>query len=145
MRTGDTPLHDAARRSQNPEIVKALLAVSDPMARNSSGKTPWDLVQDNSALKGSEAYWRMNDARFDAGSGSADTSSAGTSVKDPRSDNAASTRQDLCEIPRLSPPRECTESGTFVVSRDGGFSGARLCAAGGWGAVCDCDRQLFNP
>ena len=24
----------------------------------------WDLIQDNEALKGSKAYWRLNDLRF---------------------------------------------------------------------------------
>ena len=36
----------------------------DPKARDKVGKTPWDHAEDNEALKGSAAYWRLNDARF---------------------------------------------------------------------------------
>ena len=34
------------------------------MARNAVGKTPWDSAQENEALKGTDAYWRLNEARF---------------------------------------------------------------------------------
>ena len=34
--------------------------------RNADGKTPWDLAEANEDLKGSDAYWRLNDARFNA-------------------------------------------------------------------------------
>ena len=62
---GDTPLHRAAESNQNPDVITALLdAGSDPKARNKPGKTPWDNAKDNEALKGSAAYWRLNDARF---------------------------------------------------------------------------------
>ena len=33
--------------------------------RNAAGETPWDLARDNEALKGSDSYWRLNNARFD--------------------------------------------------------------------------------
>ena len=60
-----TPLHRAAELSKNPEVIKVMLdAGADTAARNAAGKTPWDLVQVNDALKGSDAYWRLNDARF---------------------------------------------------------------------------------
>ena len=56
----DTPLHWAARSSENPAVIEALLnAGADPNARDRNGKTPWDLVQVNDALKGSDAYWRF--------------------------------------------------------------------------------------
>ena len=62
---GGTPLHRAAELSNNPAAIKVILdAGADTAARNAAGKTPWDLVQVNDALKGSHAYWRLNDARF---------------------------------------------------------------------------------
>ena len=60
-----TPLHRAAELSKNPAVIKVMLdAGADTAARNAADKTPWDLVQVNDALKGSDAYWRLNDARF---------------------------------------------------------------------------------
>lgn len=60
-----TPLHRAAELSNNPAVIKVLLdAGADTAARNAVGKTPWDLLQVNDTLKGSDAYWRLNDARF---------------------------------------------------------------------------------
>ena len=64
---GDKALHVAARRTKNPDVVLVLLeADNDPMAENGEGKTPWDLAQDNEAFKGSDAYWRLNEARFES-------------------------------------------------------------------------------
>ena len=37
----------------------------DPKARDEDGKTPWDYIQKNDALKNTEAYWRLNEARFE--------------------------------------------------------------------------------
>ena len=63
--SGDTPLHRAALFNKNPAVITALLdAGADPKARNADGMTPWDCAKDNEALKGSDAYWRLNDARF---------------------------------------------------------------------------------
>ena len=62
-----TPLHWAAARNGNPAVIEALLAAgADPMARNAAGKTPRDLAQGNEALKGSDAYQRLNEARFES-------------------------------------------------------------------------------
>ena len=69
---GDTPLHRAAAQLFGDEshagaAIEALLdAGADAATRNAAGKTPWDLAQENEALKGSDAYWRLNDARFNA-------------------------------------------------------------------------------
>ena len=60
-RFGQTPLHKAAGFSENPAVIETLLAAgADVNARNSGGETPWDLAQENEALKGSDAYFRLN-------------------------------------------------------------------------------------
>ena len=44
----------------------ALLNVgADGTVTNEEGKTPWDLAKDNDQLKGTDAYWALNDARFE--------------------------------------------------------------------------------
>ncbi len=74
---GDTPLHVAARadyltRGTQPlaeDAIRALLdAGADATVRNAAGETPWDLARDNETLQRdrSDAYWRLNDARFNA-------------------------------------------------------------------------------
>ena len=64
---GNTPLHWAARTTGTPAVIEALLkAGANPNARDRDGKTPWDLLQSNEKLKGSAAYWKLNDARFQA-------------------------------------------------------------------------------
>ena len=74
---GNTPLHLAAQHVHDYVIgdndphagaaIEALLdAGADAAARNAAGKTPGDLAQANEALQGSDAYWRLNDARFNA-------------------------------------------------------------------------------
>ena len=65
LRADATPLHRAADSNKNPAVITALLnAGADPKARTADGMTPWDCAKDNEALKGSDAYWRLNDARF---------------------------------------------------------------------------------
>ena len=60
-----TPLHTAALDSKTPAVVEALLdAGANPSARNKSGKTPWDYAKENAALKGTDVYRRLNEARF---------------------------------------------------------------------------------
>ena len=62
---GLTPLHRAAAFSQTPEIVTALVnAAADPNARNEDGDTPFELIPEDSPLKGTDVYWRLNEARF---------------------------------------------------------------------------------
>ena len=66
-RAGDglTPLHTAAARNSNPEIIATLLdAGAAANARDAGGSLPFDYAKSNPALHGSDAYWRLNDARF---------------------------------------------------------------------------------
>ena len=63
---GRTPLHWATYRNDNPAVVTALLdGGSEAKSKDKYGDTPWDLAQKNDALKGTDVYWRLNDARFD--------------------------------------------------------------------------------
>ena len=65
LENGRTPLHVAAGNNTDPEIVTALLAAgANPAARDTKGRIPWDLIKANSPLKGSDAYWRLNEACF---------------------------------------------------------------------------------
>ena len=62
---GDTPLHSAALSNYNPAVITALIkAGANGAAANDHGKTPFDLAKENDAIKGSDAYWALNDARF---------------------------------------------------------------------------------
>ena len=67
---GLTPLHRAAAFSQTPEIVTALvnagadLNARDLNARDGDGDTPFELIPEDSPLKGTDVYWRLNEARF---------------------------------------------------------------------------------
>ena len=63
---GHTSLHYAARYNENPEVIMVLLSAdADATVVNEGGFTPFDLVQDNEALVGTDAYWALNDARFE--------------------------------------------------------------------------------
>ena len=64
-KVGWTPLHWAAVSNESPAIIAALLdAGADPKARDMVGKTPWDYAKTQKWLKGSDAYWRLNEAQF---------------------------------------------------------------------------------
>ena len=60
------PLHLAEAHNSNPSVITALIeAGADPGARDDAGKTPFDHAKDNETLKGTEAYWLLNEARFE--------------------------------------------------------------------------------
>ena len=69
---GNTPLHLVAGCELCPgtsDLVIALLdAGADATIRNAQGQTPWDLARanENEEFSGSDGYWRLNEARFDA-------------------------------------------------------------------------------
>ena len=63
---GNTPLHWAARHSNNSAVVEKLIAGgADPKARDIGGKFPFDYAKNNKALQGTDVYWRLNEARFE--------------------------------------------------------------------------------
>ena len=106
----NTPLHRAVLWShQNPAVIEALLdAGANAAARNAAGQTPWDLAQENEALKGSDAYWRLNDARRAPGGGSAG-GPAGTTDPDPGVGGVCSrTRQVRDALVAASPVTTCS-------------------------------------
>ena len=62
---GKTPLHWAAAYTKTPAVITALVnAGADPTARDENGQLPWDVAQENAFLKGTDAWWRLNDGRF---------------------------------------------------------------------------------
>ena len=62
---GQTPLQLAATYTDSPAVITALIkAGANGAAANDHGKTPFDLAKENDAIKGSDAYWALNDARF---------------------------------------------------------------------------------
>ena len=63
---GWTPLHIAAAHSDNSEVVVLLLdRGANPKALDEHGNTAWNLIQDNDALTGSQAYRRLRDLLSD--------------------------------------------------------------------------------
>ena len=66
--TGNTALHRAMGRfiDEAPQIVEALIAAgADVRARNGQGQLAIDMIADNSPLQGTDAYWQVNEGRFD--------------------------------------------------------------------------------
>jgi ankyrin repeat protein len=62
---GRTPLHFAAAYNPNPEVIRTLVELgADHEARTLVGRSAWDLIQENEALKGTPDFWRPNDLSF---------------------------------------------------------------------------------
>ena len=60
-----TPLHWAARWGGAAAIEALLGAGADSKARDADGRVAFDLIDETSALKNTDAYWRLHDLRFD--------------------------------------------------------------------------------
>ena len=61
---GMTPLHLAADSCRSPAVIAVLLdAGADPKARDRDGRTPWDLARMSCGPVGTDAHWRLRDAR----------------------------------------------------------------------------------
>jgi ankyrin repeat protein len=61
---GYSPLHDAALSGRADVVEFLLSAGANPKAKNRDGETLFDLVRRSSALKGTDAYWLLNEARY---------------------------------------------------------------------------------
>ena len=147
---GDTPLHLAARYTgrhfnefMNAEdAIDALLdAGANPMMRNAAGETPWDVARDNEALQQSDAYWRLNDARFEEPR--EDTSRRPRSGPPRRQGAAPSAPRrsggPACEIPGYPSPANVQSLGLSWCASNVGFQrrAFALQAAGAWCAIAD--------
>ena len=63
---GKTPLHVAAEFDVTPELINVLLdAGTDAKACDKADSTAWHYAQGKDVLKGTDAFWRLNDARFE--------------------------------------------------------------------------------
>ena len=61
---GLTLLHWAVRDGAEENIQALLAAGADAKAKDKDGETPWALAQENEKLKGTKAYWALNDAQY---------------------------------------------------------------------------------
>jgi ankyrin repeat protein len=62
---GETPLMKAAERTENPEVIITLLkAGADAKAKDDAGKTAFAHAVRNENLKDTDAYWKLNEARY---------------------------------------------------------------------------------
>jgi len=61
----ETPLHWAAQWGTVHTVTALLDAGANPKAKDQKGRTPFDLAKDNDDLTGTDAWWRLHDARFD--------------------------------------------------------------------------------
>ena len=63
---GNTPLVIAAAYNRNPEVINLLLNKgADASWEDKDGKTAFDYAKDNEHIKGTDVYWRLNDAQYE--------------------------------------------------------------------------------
>ena len=138
------PLHLAASYSvggvlHGGEAIALLWdAGADPTSRNAAGRTPWDLAQENGVLQGSDGYWQLNDARFNAPEPDARRR---TPTPPDRRQAAAPTQLQrqgpACEIPGYPAPANVQSLGLSWCSSSVDFQkrAFALQAAGAWCAI----------
>ncbi len=61
---GRTPLYFTAVSGDTGMVDALFNAGADPKVRTEGGQTPFDLAKKNEEIVGTDAYWRLNDARF---------------------------------------------------------------------------------
>ena len=61
---GTTPLHSAARGGTAETLTALISAGADVNTRDDDGKLAFDYAEDNDELRGTDAYRKLNDARF---------------------------------------------------------------------------------
>ena len=108
------------------------------MARNAAGQTPWDLAQHNNALKDSDGYWRLNDARFDAPEPDARRSTTTPADRQQAAPPPQPQRQGPgCEIPDYPTPANVQSLGLNWCGPSVDFQrrAFALQAAGAWCAI----------
>lgn len=140
---GNTPLHEASQsgyvnekgeKNHSGDEIEALLdAGADPTARNGKGQTPRDLARDNEALKGSDAFWSLNDARFQS-PGRGEVTPPMTSPT-PAGGAEASEGGQGCQIPGYPRPADVQNLGLPWCPASVGFQ-VRAFALQAAGAQC---------
>ena len=120
---GNTPLHVAASDNYAGDRIGALLdAGADPAARNAAGETPWELARDNKTLKDSDAYWRLNDLRFETPEQESRRSPARPQRQQGLGSVAPRAEQGpACEIPGCPTPAAVQSLGLNWCGSDVGF------------------------
>lgn len=144
---GNTPLHLAVSWPKavigNPAAIEALLkSGADPNVRNTKGKTPWDLAQDNEMLKGSAAYWKLNDARFRSPQGAAPPQPRPQAK--PAAKPAPAQSAGPCEIPGYPKPDNPRSLGLSWCPASVGFQ-VRAFALTAAGAKCALSHGSTTP
>ena len=62
---GQTPLMHGAECNENSDVITTLLnAGAEKKTKSIEGKTAFDYAQNNPTIKGTKAYWELNNARF---------------------------------------------------------------------------------
>ena len=62
---GRTPLHRAAGSGPADKVELLLSAGANAKAKDKEGETPFYYAERSGVLKGTDAYWLLNDAQFD--------------------------------------------------------------------------------
>ena len=100
---GNTALHLAAasRSPHAPAAIAALMDLgADTRRLNARGETAWNVAAENEDVRQSEAYWRLNDARFAQGRDGRGRAGEPVPSVAPEAERVARTKgPSACEIP----------------------------------------------